>query len=117
MLYLTPHPDVDAAIEREAWRVFPIERRCEGRDISALMVISPRALDKLSGSVSKTGMNDEYFTRPYSIESLRWRVEAMCIRSQTVDDGSGPVIQTGEMGGGLLAEDEHDGCWLSPSRS
>jgi len=71
----------------------------DGRDIAALMVISPRALDKLSGAVSKTGMNDEYFTRPYSIESLRWRVEAMCIRSQTVDDGSGPVIQTGEMGG------------------
>ena len=71
----------------------------DGRDIAALMVISPRALDKLSGAVSKTGMNDEYFTRPYSIESLRWRVEAMCIRSQTVDDGSGPVIQTGSMGG------------------
>jgi pilus assembly protein CpaE len=71
----------------------------DGRDIAALMVISPRALDKLSGAVSKTGMNDEYFTRPYSIESLRWRGEAMCIRSQTVDDGSGPVIQTGEMGG------------------
>ncbi|MEX2010757.1 MAG: AAA family ATPase [Chloroflexota bacterium] len=71
----------------------------DGRDIAALMVISPRALDKLSGAVSKTGMNDEYFTRPYSIESLRWRVEAMCIRSQTVDDGSGPVIQSGEMGG------------------
>ena len=71
----------------------------DGRDIAALMVISPRALDKLSGAVTRTGMNDEYFTRPYSIESLRWRVEAMCIRSQTVDDGSGPVIQSGSMGG------------------
>jgi pilus assembly protein CpaE len=71
----------------------------DGRDIAALMVISPRALDKLSGAVTRTGMNDEYFTRPYSIESLRWRVEAMCIRSQTVDDGSGPVIQSGSVGG------------------
>ena len=67
----------------------------DGRDIAALMVVSQRALDKLTGAVSKTGINDEYFTRPYSIESLRWRVEAMCIRSQTVDDGSGPVIQSG----------------------
>jgi pilus assembly protein CpaE len=71
----------------------------DGRDVAALMVISPRALDKLSGAVTRTGMNDEYFTRPYSIESLRWRVEAMCIRSQTVDDGSGPVIQSGSVGG------------------
>lgn len=71
----------------------------DGRDIAALMVVSPRALDKLSGAVTRTGINDEYFTRPYSIESLRWRVEAMCIRSQTVDDGSGPVIQSGTMDG------------------
>ena len=59
------------------------------------MVVSPRALDRLAGASGKTGINDEYFTRPYSSESLRWRVEAMCIRSQTVDDGSGPVIQSG----------------------
>jgi pilus assembly protein CpaE len=71
----------------------------DGRDIAALMVVSPRALDKLSGAVTRTGINDEYFTRPYSIESLRWRVEAMCIRAQTVDDGSGPVIQSGAMEG------------------
>jgi pilus assembly protein CpaE len=71
----------------------------DGRDIAALMVVSPRALDKLSGAVTRTGINDEYFTRPYSIESLRWRVEAMCIRSQTVDDGSGPIIQSGAIDG------------------
>ena len=42
-----------------------------------------------------SAVEDEYFTRPYSAESLRWRVEAMFIRSQTVDDGSGPVLQGG----------------------
>ena len=38
------------------------------------------------------GTGNEYFTRPYSAESIRWRVEAMCIRRETVDDGSGPVL-------------------------
>ena len=65
-----------------------------GRDIPALMVVSPRALEQLTSQVSKASLNDEYFTRPYSAESLRWRVEAMLIRSQTVDDGKGPIIES-----------------------
>ncbi|TMC62246.1 MAG: hypothetical protein E6J17_07070 [Chloroflexi bacterium] len=68
----------------------------EGRSVPALMIVSAPTLDKLSAGVTRTGINDEYFTRPYSPDALRWRVEAMCIRSQTVDDGSGPIIQTGE---------------------
>jgi Flp pilus assembly CpaE family ATPase len=64
-----------------------------GRSIAALMVVSPRALDRLSGNHAATGAEDEYFSRPYSAESLRWRVEAMCIRQQTIDDGSGPILQ------------------------
>ena len=68
--------------------------RDAGRAIPALMVVSPRALDQL-GARATGSVEDEYFTRPYSAESLRWRVEAMCIRSQTVDDGSGPVLQSG----------------------
>ena len=67
--------------------------RDNGRAIPALMVVSERALAKLSNASGF--VEDEYFTRPYSAESLRWRVEAMCIRSQTVDDGSGPVLQGG----------------------
>jgi len=67
--------------------------RENGRQIPALMVMSERALGRLEGSSGE--VEDEYFTRPYSAESLRWRVEAMCIRSQTVDDGSGPVLQGG----------------------
>lgn len=67
--------------------------RDTGRAIPALMVLSERALARLDPSSG--GVEDEYFTRPYSAESLRWRVEAMCIRSQTVDDGSGPILQGG----------------------
>lgn len=67
--------------------------RDNGRAVPALMVMSERALARV-GSVSGS-VEDEYFTRPYSAESLRWRVEAMCIRSQTVDDGSGPILQGG----------------------
>jgi len=69
--------------------------RDNGRAIPALMVVSERTLSRVS-SVSGS-VEDEYFTRPYSAESLRWRVEAMCIRSQTVDDGSGPILQGGPM--------------------
>ena len=64
-----------------------------GRAIPALMVVTPRTLDQLTATAGNGSVEDEYFTRPYSAESLRWRVEAMCIRSQTVDDGSGPILQ------------------------
>jgi len=73
--------------------------RDAGRAIPALMVVSQRTLDQLSAN--QGSVEDEYVTRPYSAESLRWRVEAMCIRSQTVDDGSGPILQ----GGSLEAND------------
>jgi Flp pilus assembly CpaE family ATPase len=67
-----------------------------GRSIPALMVVSPRTLERLTAGNTASSAEDEYFTRPYSAESLRWRVEAMCIRIQTVDDGSGPVLQNGQ---------------------
>ena len=68
-----------------------------GRDIPALMIVSPRTLDRLAGAAGRAGAHDEYFTRPYSPEALRWRVEAMLIRQITVDDGSGAVIQSGPL--------------------
>jgi hypothetical protein len=64
-----------------------------GRDIPALIVLSARTLERVNGSLA--GARDEYFTRPYSPESLRWRVEAMMIRRLAVDDGSGAVLQNG----------------------
>jgi pilus assembly protein CpaE len=96
---LQSHPDVAVAIlDGESDFDTSLELYSllheNGRDIPALMVVSPRALDRMAASAT-TSVADEYFTRPYSAESLRWRVEAMCIRSQTVDDGSGPVIQSG----------------------
>jgi pilus assembly protein CpaE len=74
----------------------------QGRNIPALLVVNPAALDHVDGSAPGHD-NDEYLTRPYSAESIRWRIEAMCIRSVAVDDGSGPVLQgeleTGDWGG------------------
>jgi pilus assembly protein CpaE len=96
--YLTGHRDVAVAIldgetDFDASLEYYGLLREGGRAIPALMVVSPRALDQLTASPGSSSVEDEYFTRPYSAESLRWRVEAMCIRSQTVDDGSGPVLQ------------------------
>jgi MinD-like ATPase involved in chromosome partitioning or flagellar assembly len=71
-----------------------------GRAIPALMIVSPRTLDRLAGAAGRAGAHDEYFTRPYSPEALRWRVEAMLIRQMTVDDGSGAVIQSGQLSAG-----------------
>ncbi len=65
----------------------------DGRAIPSLMVIDPATLDQFDMSASGHD-TDEYLTRPYSAESIRWRVEAMCIRSVAVDDGSGPVLQS-----------------------
>jgi pilus assembly protein CpaE len=74
----------------------------QGRNIPALLVVNPAALDQLGASTPGHD-SDEYLTRPYSAESIRWRIEAMCIRSVAVDDGSGPVLQgdleTGDWGG------------------
>ena len=53
----------------------------EDRNIPALMVVAARVLDRMR-LVGKARVNDEYFTRPYSAESLRWRVEAMLIRAE-----------------------------------
>ena len=70
-----------------------------GRPIPALTVVSQRAFERLAGRADVDAQN-EYFTRPYSVDSIRWRVEAMCIRRETVDDGSGPVLQGGDIGTG-----------------
>ena len=69
-----------------------------GRDIPALLVVNPQTLDRLDESAAGHE-TDEYLTRPYSAESIRWRVEAMVIRSAAVDDGSGPVL-AGDMATG-----------------
>ena len=57
----------------------------EDRNIPALMVVAARALDRM-GLAGRARVSDEYFTRPYSAESLRWRVEAMLIRAEVPPD-------------------------------
>jgi pilus assembly protein CpaE len=66
------------------------------RHIPALMVVSTTSFDRWTSS--SDGADDEYLTRPFTAESIRWRIEAMCIRSQTVDDGSGVILQNGDVG-------------------
>ena len=83
-----------------------------GRDIPALMVLSARALERVGGA--HAGTSDEYFTRPYSAESIRWRVEAMMIRRLAVDDGSGAVIQTGPLTPRRLVAQRNDRRRLQP---
>jgi pilus assembly protein CpaE len=68
-----------------------------GRSIPALTVVSSSAYQRMT-ELDDDGSGNEYFTRPYSADSIRWRVEAMCIRRETVDDGSGPVLQAGPEG-------------------
>jgi len=66
----------------------------EDRNIPALMVVAARALDRMS-LASRARVNDEYFTRPYSAESLRWRVEAMLIRAEIpVEDMASAIIES-----------------------
>ena len=68
----------------------------DDRNIPALMVVAARALDRMS-LAGRARINDEYFTRPYSAESLRWRVEAMLIRAEVIVDNTpteGSIIET-----------------------
>jgi pilus assembly protein CpaE len=74
----------------------------DGRNIPALMVVAARALDRMS-LAGRARANDEYFTRPYSAESLRWRVEAMLIRAE---------VPTSDSEGGIIAS--HGGIIDSP---
>ena len=66
----------------------------DDRNIPALMVVSAKALDRM-GLAGRARVSDEYFTRPYSAESLRWRVEAMFIRAEVpTTEATGGLIET-----------------------
>jgi Flp pilus assembly CpaE family ATPase len=82
--------DAEADLDGEdAWAAL----QESGRSIPALIVVDAASLDSLD-LAAPGHADDEFVIRPYSAESIRWRVEAMCIRSAAVDDGSGPVLQT-----------------------
>ena len=66
-----------------------------GRDIPALMVVSPRNLERRRRPRRRRRRSTTSTSPgPYSADSLRWRVEAMLIRAHTVDDGKGPIIES-----------------------
>ena len=90
---------MDGEIDADEASAFETALRGTGRPIPTLTVVSPRVYERLTGADMSDG-DDEYFTRPYSADSIRWRVEAMCIRRETVDDGSGPVLNGGDVGSG-----------------
>jgi pilus assembly protein CpaE len=87
---------LDGEIDDDEIDAFQRTLHGEGREIPALTVVSARDFERLATADGRSG--NEYFTRPYSANSIRWRVEAMCIRQETVDDGSGPVLQPGPEG-------------------
>ena len=55
-----------------------------GRNIPALLLMPPRTQGKMSFGGGRNESADEYFSRPFSAESLRWRIDAMMIRSGAV---------------------------------
>ena len=66
----------------------------EGRSLPALMIVSPRTLDKLSAGTTRTGINDEYFTRPYSPDViLREAIPALPAFQARVTSSNGGNIE------------------------
>jgi cellulose biosynthesis protein BcsQ len=53
-----------------------------GRNLATLIVLSPATLDRFGFGV-QARFNAEFVVRPYTADSLRWRVEALLIRAQT----------------------------------
>src|SRR3954468_6223180 len=90
---------MDGEIDDDEARAFESVLHDAKHPVAALTVVSPRALERFA-ALDPGDSGDEYFTRPYTTDSIRWRVEAMCIRRETVDDGSGPVLRGGEGGMG-----------------
>lgn len=78
----------------------------DGRSTPSLMAVAPRAMDRmrLAGQASS---RDEYFTRPYLAESLRWRVEAILIRMDASNGTSTGPIFDDEVPVAEPAEDLH----------
>jgi pilus assembly protein CpaE len=88
---------LDGEIDADETEAFQQALHSGGRSIPALTVVSASDLETLSAA-DDDGSGNEYFARPYTADSIRWRAEAMCIRRETVDDGSGPVLQAGPDG-------------------
>ncbi len=55
----------------------------DGHNIPALILMPPMTLGRMSLG-GRSDSTDEYFSRPFTAESLRWRIDAMLIRSGDV---------------------------------
>jgi MinD-like ATPase involved in chromosome partitioning or flagellar assembly len=105
-----------------------------GRDpnVYILMLVPPRSLGRI-GLNRGVDPHDEYFTRPYSAESLRWRIEAMLIRAEQpaagkpvsglVQGGNGPfpalsaetqALADAELGEGSPIPDSAESGTITP---
>ena len=70
----------------------------KGRNVPALILMPSRSLGRM-GLGNSSDARDEYFTRPYSAESLRWRVEAMLIRAENAPEDGDASVASGLVGG------------------
>jgi MinD-like ATPase involved in chromosome partitioning or flagellar assembly len=59
----------------------------DGRHIPALMLMPAQTLGRMSLG-GKNEIADEYFSRPFTPESVRWRIEALLIRIANLAPGS-----------------------------
>jgi MinD-like ATPase involved in chromosome partitioning or flagellar assembly len=101
---LTSRTDVGVAIldgEKDLDRTLEMyaELHEGARSVPALIVVAAGTLDRFA-LAGPAHANDEYFTRPYSVESLRWRVEAMLIRAgvSTIDAGAAVLDADASLG-------------------
>jgi pilus assembly protein CpaE len=62
-----------------------------GRNIPALILMPPLTLGRMTLS-GRNDFTDEYFARPFSAESLRWRLEAMLIRIDNIPVQEAPAV-------------------------
>jgi pilus assembly protein CpaE len=62
-----------------------------GRNIPALILVSPLTLDRMSPGGRNESI-DEYLARPFTAEALRWRIDAMLIRSGNVPAAEAVIV-------------------------
>jgi len=78
--------DFDHDEAAAAWSLLHAGRK----DIPALLVVNPASFDGLD-LTGPGHEEDEYVTRPFSAESIRWRIEAMHGRFEAVHGDARPV--------------------------
>ena len=97
--------------------------RSDDRQTRILMLVPAKSLGRI-GLNRGIDPRDEYFTRPYSAESVRWRIEAMLIRSEVPKlDGAASLLQGADLessdgvsGGGVSPGDESEANLVSFNR-